>query len=609
MKSAFELAMERLEKEAPSAGPLSSQKKAELAEIDRVYEAKIAEKEVFLRGALAKERDPAERQKIEKQLKDERQRLNDMRGPLRNLPQQSYQRRFLWRMSFALIGLGTVVGLAFHLLAPGPNAPAPAGASGAGLPFDLAETKPVWGPQLTLEQVLHSDAFAFHEKLSWLANHRRQTELSAPDLEAIRQSTIDPAKRHLLLAFAASLHDPSDEPSPELAKLTATRQPIADAQYALGLFYLDRRLFFRAGAAFEAEGKRPDASYARAAAVDAYREVPTYTSLSRLSDDPAYDDLLRERRPGIKFRAAIATEDWAQIVRWLLPAQYSQATMAGWIIGSIAGLAWLAFLVHLGGYWHRRSCQVICVLGVALGGMSTWATILAVIWQEEFLGFTEKPGLLAGLIYCIGGIGLREELIKLLFFAPMLPILLRFKDPMLALVVGGCVGLGFAIEENIGYYQASPGTVGPTRFLTANFLHLSATALCSYALYQAVRDHTRNLEYLFSTFAMVVLIHGLYDAFLIVPELAEYRIFAFTAYVFLCFQLFQLIDHIGHRPTRRISLSFVFTLALSLVLATSIGHAVAEAGLVPGIQSVGSAIIGVGAVVIMFFRVIGEPVR
>ena len=39
MKSAYELAMERLGKSDPSSGPLTAGQKARLAEIDRVYNA------------------------------------------------------------------------------------------------------------------------------------------------------------------------------------------------------------------------------------------------------------------------------------------------------------------------------------------------------------------------------------------------------------------------------------------------------------------------------------------------------------------------------------------------------------------------------------------
>ena len=49
MKSAFELAMERLEKEAPTR-ELTDEQRGKLAELSKVYEAKIADRVVFLNG-------------------------------------------------------------------------------------------------------------------------------------------------------------------------------------------------------------------------------------------------------------------------------------------------------------------------------------------------------------------------------------------------------------------------------------------------------------------------------------------------------------------------------------------------------------------------------
>ena len=53
MKSAYELAMERLNKENPIA-QLSDEQKAKLGELDSKYAAKIAEKEIFLNGEMDK---------------------------------------------------------------------------------------------------------------------------------------------------------------------------------------------------------------------------------------------------------------------------------------------------------------------------------------------------------------------------------------------------------------------------------------------------------------------------------------------------------------------------------------------------------------------------
>jgi len=77
MKSAYELAMERLQKQQPSVS-LTDEQKKELAEIDATFKAKIAEKELFLKdqiqkAQLAEKFDEAEA--IEKQLAAEIRRL------------------------------------------------------------------------------------------------------------------------------------------------------------------------------------------------------------------------------------------------------------------------------------------------------------------------------------------------------------------------------------------------------------------------------------------------------------------------------------------------------------------------------------------------------
>lgn len=54
MKSAYELAMERLAKSEPKQKALSTGQKARLAEIDTLYKSKWAEREVFLKGQLEK---------------------------------------------------------------------------------------------------------------------------------------------------------------------------------------------------------------------------------------------------------------------------------------------------------------------------------------------------------------------------------------------------------------------------------------------------------------------------------------------------------------------------------------------------------------------------
>ncbi|MDB6057913.1 MAG: hypothetical protein JWO95_1757 [Verrucomicrobiales bacterium] len=90
MKSAYELAMERLAKTQPTV-KITAAKKKELAELDSRYSAKIAEREIFLKGQLqkaAEKGDAEEYHQIEHQLVRDRKafsaELEEKKEKLRN---------------------------------------------------------------------------------------------------------------------------------------------------------------------------------------------------------------------------------------------------------------------------------------------------------------------------------------------------------------------------------------------------------------------------------------------------------------------------------------------------------------------------------------------
>ena len=72
MKSAYELAMERLEAESPTR-KLSAEQIAEIAEVESLTQAKLAEKDVFLRDQIAKSSATNDFESVQ-QLQDQLQR-------------------------------------------------------------------------------------------------------------------------------------------------------------------------------------------------------------------------------------------------------------------------------------------------------------------------------------------------------------------------------------------------------------------------------------------------------------------------------------------------------------------------------------------------------
>jgi hypothetical protein len=83
MKSAYELAMERLAKSDPdTAKPLTAGQRSRLAEIDQVYQGKIAEREIFLRQKLDQALaagNAEETEQVRRQMASEKTRLEEER--------------------------------------------------------------------------------------------------------------------------------------------------------------------------------------------------------------------------------------------------------------------------------------------------------------------------------------------------------------------------------------------------------------------------------------------------------------------------------------------------------------------------------------------------
>jgi hypothetical protein len=82
-KSAYELAMERLQKKDAEDGVeptfLTDEQRAAIAEAKNFYEAKLAEREVLHQSAVVRTMDPEARAALEQNYRRDRERLNTER--------------------------------------------------------------------------------------------------------------------------------------------------------------------------------------------------------------------------------------------------------------------------------------------------------------------------------------------------------------------------------------------------------------------------------------------------------------------------------------------------------------------------------------------------
>lgn len=383
--------------------------------------------------------------------------------------------------------------------------------------------------------------------------------------------------------------------------------PLAHANYALSLIHGNEGDRVASSKALRREIEHHDSDPARERLVRSYLIGKRFDKLKELQMDPAFEPFINN---DVLQKIALSEMDWLMLFKTLLPVAYEDANIAMICLALVAGFVWVTILLRFNGTLSFRSPAVqLAVPALILGALSAHATILAIFWQEHQFNIGMGETILSQIIYCVAGIGFREEALKLLFFIPLIPFLLRRKNDLEILTIAGLVGLGFAIEENINYFQSSAGLSVLGRFATANFLHISLTALCGLTLVRAFMHKGDATSQAAITFGLAVAAHGIYDAFIIVPVLQEYAFFSSAVFVLIGYQYFGWLRHLRDQWRDPVSITAHFTLGVILVTGTSYILYAWTSGAFLAFQAMGSEVLGLGIILILFYRGIPENIE
>jgi protease PrsW len=245
-------------------------------------------------------------------------------------------------------------------------------------------------------------------------------------------------------------------------------------------------------------------------------------------------------------------------------------------------------------------------LAVFLGMASTYPTLFAVFWEEEAWGLRHSGDILGDFIYFMGGVGPREEILKLAFFLPLLPLLWKRQSRLETLIIGACVGLGFAVQENLQYFQMAGPANAFGRFLTANFFHMAATGVLCLALCDALRDPLRKGLVFLGTLAAVMMAHGAYDAFVAIPELHYLKFVSIISFIILSRFFFDRLRRLRDCVTDHFSIAATLAIGLAALVGVIFVCASVQMGFVPACASLGYSSLGLLVFFVMFYRQLGE---
>lgn len=424
-------------------------------------------------------------------------------------------------------------------------------------------------------------------------------------LNLVLASRFDPVQAKLATAYLGALGPHGGSAFADLEALADASPTPRYAHYVVGRVLYQRKQYRAAYEAFRAEAKNPDAYESRYWATQALAEIGDFATLKKLERDPDYADTIT---PYTQLRIATANRDWWGILRAVPLTQLDSYEPPVLALTLIAGACWALFFVHLGqvpSLWSRSAA--LCLIAFVLGFLSTTPTVYLVVLQDDILHFTAGHDLYRTFAYNFAGVGVREELCKLLLFAPLLPFLRRRDDELEVLIVAGFVGLGFAVEENAGYFLMSSSASATGRFLTANFFHVALTGLNGLALYRACTQGMRGLNDLMLVLPITIMAHGAYDALIDAPGIQGGGFYSMIVFILFAGFYFNRVHSLRSPAPSTISLTGAFVFGVSTLVAAVIVFQMAQLGFRAGAQSVWLELVGSFAVLFVFFREFNEP--
>lgn len=313
-------------------------------------------------------------------------------------------------------------------------------------------------------------------------------------------------------------------------------------------------------------------------------------------------------------------EHWEKIITHAQRGEWGQVFLAiprsmmlGWTslgttsLALLTGLCWMMFLLQTIQPDREPRFRVLaCFVGLLLGVVSIWFTLFLLLYQEIGWGLEQSEELIPGIRFFVLGVGFREELSKLICFLPLLPWIVRQRDELAALIVAGCVGLGFAMEENVGYIFRSAGSGTLGRLLMPAPIHIALTGLVGLAAYRACRWPKEWGGQAVAVFLGAVLVHGAYDAFAALPALLEYNIVSYILFCLMQWQFFRELRELRTDRRELVSLSANFITCVALVAAATFVYLSAATGWRGALDIMFMSVLGQAMMVYLFLREMPE---
>jgi RsiW-degrading membrane proteinase PrsW (M82 family) len=145
-------------------------------------------------------------------------------------------------------------------------------------------------------------------------------------------------------------------------------------------------------------------------------------------------------------------------------------------------------------------------------------------YDPYYLAKTNLPGLLA---FAILGIGIIEELAKMIPFILVVIHLKSFDEPIDGIIYASFIALGFAAFENFQYLQYVSNTEAWARGIAGPVIHIVFASVWGYYIGTAWLCRRNLIRTIFLSLAFTAFLHGIYDAIVIAKPVMALPLAAF----------------------------------------------------------------------------------
>jgi RsiW-degrading membrane proteinase PrsW (M82 family) len=394
------------------------------------------------------------------------------------------------------------------------------------------------------------------------------------------------------------------EPSADLLYYAYYVNPLRYANELIGDHYVAQKDLKKAVAYYQREANFPEAATARVKLVEVAMKTRDRAAVRALAANPEY---VKEFRPEHRLYIAAQERRWADLVPPLKEIQARLIEPVPMALAAIAGLVWLIIALQAAQPKGIFSFRIFLSLIAVVAGMaSTFPTLLSGIWMEEMFGLRHTDNVVDDALFYMFSVGPREELAKLALFIPFVPILLIRGNRLEMLVTAGCVGLGFAVWENLIYFHQFGAAVAFPRFLTANFFHLALTGVNGLAFCDMLRNPARGFMPFIGTLVLTVSAHGAYDTLGSLDHLQIMILGAMIIYMLVALWFFRKLRTYRDGSTDQLSIGATFVVGISLLASTILVLASHQIGFIQTMTIFAAVGFGMIMVAYMFYWQLGE---